>query len=118
MGVLTPHSDAVPESEMWAMVPAGMVQCTTVGTGALDKRGRAKRAVRVRHRAYTTHRRSRFHGWEGLRAVGTIRALEGRLKRPVLSANQVALWQALRLVGFDGRVTEYGSIFTRQDSGQ
>ena len=49
----------------------------------------------------------------GLRAVGTIRALEARLRRPVLTANQVALWEALRLVGMTSKVTHYGRVFTK-----
>jgi len=52
-------------------------------------------------------------GGNGLRAVGTIQALEARLRKPVLSANQVLLWAALRAVGRADRVTNYGSIFAK-----
>lgn len=55
-----------------------------------------------------------FIGGNGLRAVGAIRALEARLGKPVLSANQVVLWEALRAVGRAGSVTNYGSIFARR----
>jgi maleate isomerase len=48
----------------------------------------------------------------GLRAIGAIEALEKDLDRPVLSANQVAFWHALRLVGIDTPVSRYGRIFT------
>jgi maleate isomerase len=54
-----------------------------------------------------------FLGGNGLRAVGAIQALELRLHRPVLSANQVLLWEALRAVGRADRVTNYGSVFTK-----
>ena len=54
-----------------------------------------------------------FLGGNGLRAVGAIRALEERLGKPVLSANQVLLWEALRAVGQAERVTKYGSIFAK-----
>lgn len=54
-----------------------------------------------------------FIGGNGLRAVGVIRALEARLHKPVLSANQVALWEALLAVGQTERVTSYGSIFSK-----
>ena len=40
-----------------------------------------------------------FIGGNGLRAVGVIKALEEALNRPVLTANQVAFWQALVLMG-------------------
>ena len=53
-------------------------------------------------------------GGNGLRAVGAIRALEARLQKPVLSANQVVLWEALRAIGRAESVTSYGSIFRRR----
>src|SRR5690606_16965054 len=52
-----------------------------------------------------------FIGGNGFRAVGVIRALEEDLRRPVLTANQVAFWQALRLAGTRVSVTGYGEIF-------
>src|SRR5262249_3701686 len=53
-----------------------------------------------------------FIGGNGMRAVGAIKALEARLRKPVLSANQIVLWDALRSVGQADRVTNYGGIFT------
>ncbi|MFF4644057.1 maleate cis-trans isomerase [Streptomyces sp. NPDC001389] len=52
-------------------------------------------------------------GGNGFRAVGAIAALEATLGRPVLTANQVLLWSALRAagVGADG-VEGYGRLFT------
>jgi len=50
-------------------------------------------------------------GGNGLRAIGAIEALEESFDRPVLSANQVALWHALRLAGIDAPVNRYGRIF-------
>jgi maleate isomerase len=47
----------------------------------------------------------------GLRAVGTIAALEAELKRPVVTANQVLLWAALRHLGGENKITRYGRIF-------
>jgi maleate cis-trans isomerase len=35
----------------------------------------------------------------GFRAVGIVEALEENLDRPILTANQVAFWQALALSG-------------------
>ena len=54
-----------------------------------------------------------FIGGNGLRAVGAIHALEESLRRPVLTANQVILWQALRLVGMTSTVSQYGRVFTK-----
>jgi maleate isomerase len=53
-----------------------------------------------------------FVGGNGLRAVGTIHALEKGLGKPVLTANQVLLWQALRLVAGASKVTQYGKVFS------
>lgn len=47
----------------------------------------------------------------GLRAVGVIQALEERLRRPVLTANQVTFWAALKTVGATARVTQFGRLF-------
>lgn len=47
----------------------------------------------------------------GLRAVGVIQALEGALGRPVLTANQVTFWHALRTAGVTTRVVSYGRLF-------
>lgn len=52
-----------------------------------------------------------FIGGNGLRDVGAIHALEETLRRPVLTANQVLLWEALRGLGLSSKVEEYGRIF-------
>jgi maleate isomerase len=52
-----------------------------------------------------------FIGGNGLRAVGVIKALEENLDRPVLTANQVAFWQALALSGSRVPIVGYGRIF-------
>lgn len=51
-------------------------------------------------------------GGNGLRAVGSIAALEQTLERPVLTANQALLWAALTAAGADtSAVAGYGRIF-------
>jgi maleate isomerase len=52
-----------------------------------------------------------FLGGNALRAIGVISALEEDLGRPVLSANQVSLWYALRMAGARVRVDDYGQLF-------
>ena len=54
-----------------------------------------------------------FIGGNGLRAVGAISSLEQNLRKPVLTANQVLLWAALRLIGANSQVTNYGTVFTK-----
>ena len=48
----------------------------------------------------------------GLRAVGVIQALEAALDKPVLTANQVTFWQALRTAGVTAPVNRYGQLFS------
>ncbi|MGW7315129.1 maleate cis-trans isomerase family protein [Streptomyces sp. NPDC054854] len=51
-------------------------------------------------------------GGNGFRSVGVIEALEATLGRPVLTANQVLLWAALRAAGASAEgVTGYGRLF-------
>jgi maleate isomerase len=59
-----------------------------------------------------------FIGGNGLRAIGVIQALEETLGRPVLTANQVAFWRALRVVGMTSTVGQYGRIFTERAAQQ
>jgi maleate isomerase len=54
-----------------------------------------------------------FIGGNGFRAIGIIKALEEDLARPVLTANQVAFWHALRLSGTRTPIVDYGQIFGR-----
>ncbi len=57
------------------------------------------------------HAEAVFIGGNGLRAIGVIEALEKTLGRPVLTANQVAFWQALRMAGVTSKMSQYGAIF-------
>jgi len=54
-----------------------------------------------------------FYGGNGLRAIGVISALEEDLGRPVLTANQVAFWYALRQSGVGAPVNGYGRLFRK-----
>ncbi len=46
----------------------------------------------------------------GFRCVGIINALEQDLSRPVLTANQVSLWNCLRLSGARASIAGYGNL--------
>ena len=50
-------------------------------------------------------------GGNGFRAVGAIESLEQDLRRPVLTANSVTFWNALRAAGVFAPVTHYGRMF-------
>jgi maleate isomerase len=51
-----------------------------------------------------------------LRSIGVIAALEEDLGLPVLTANQVAFWYALRLAGVGAQVDDYGQVFKKTGS--
>lgn len=50
------------------------------------------------------------------RSIEVIEALEKELKKPVLSSNQVSLWDALRKVRFSGSIKGYGSLLEQLDT--
>jgi maleate isomerase len=52
-----------------------------------------------------------FIAGNAFRAIGVIAALEEDLGRPILTANQVALWYALRVAGAEVSVDDYGQLF-------
>ena len=52
-----------------------------------------------------------FIGGNAVRAIGTIAVLEEDIRRPVLTANQVSLWYALRTSGAEVMVDDYGQLF-------
>jgi maleate isomerase len=52
-----------------------------------------------------------FVGGNGMRAIGAIRELEAALRRPVLTANQVGFWAALRTAKVRVDISDYGRIF-------
>jgi maleate isomerase len=54
-----------------------------------------------------------FIGGNGFRAAGAIALLETALDRPVLTSNQVLLWNLLAQAGATFEVTGYGRLFAR-----
>jgi maleate isomerase len=59
-----------------------------------------------------------FIGGNGFRVVGAIEALEAALGRPVLTSNQVLLWNVLAHVDATLEVRGYGRLFLRGPSSQ
>ena len=55
-----------------------------------------------------------FLGGGGLRAISVIAALEEDLSKPVITANQIAFWHAIRLAGVTESIDGYGEIFDHQ----
>ena len=57
-----------------------------------------------------------FIGGNGFRVVGAIAALEAAIGRPVLSSNQVLLWNLLARAGATFEVSGYGRLFAHKPS--
>jgi maleate isomerase len=57
-----------------------------------------------------------FFGGNGFRAAGAISAMEARLDRPVLTSNQVLLWDVLASTGATFDVEGYGRLFRHKPS--
>ena len=55
-----------------------------------------------------------FIGGNGFRATGAIDALEKAISRPVLTSNQVLLWQLLAQAEDTVEINGYGRLFTHQ----
>jgi len=53
-----------------------------------------------------------FIGGNGGRVIGAIDAIEKRLKKTVITANQVLLWSALHRIGLASKVKGYGRVFS------
>jgi len=54
-----------------------------------------------------------FIAGNAFRSIGVIAALEEDLGKPVLTANQVALWYVLRQAGLNTVIGDYGRVFGR-----
>ncbi len=53
-----------------------------------------------------------FIAGTGFRCCAIIKALETKLSRPVVTANQASLWRCLRLAGVDDAAANYGRLLT------
>jgi maleate isomerase len=58
-----------------------------------------------------------FIGGNGFRAAGAIAALEAAIGRPVLTSNQVLLWNLLARAGATFEVSGYGRLFSHKSPG-
>lgn len=56
-----------------------------------------------------------FIGGNGFWAAGAIAALEDAIDRPVLTSNQLLLWNLLRQAGADFQVRGYGRLFAHEN---
>lgn len=51
-----------------------------------------------------------FLSCTALRSAECIETLEDRLGKPVMSSNQAMLWRAMRMAGYEGKISGYGKL--------
>jgi maleate cis-trans isomerase len=55
-----------------------------------------------------------FMGGNGFRAVAAIEPLKASIRRPVVTSNQVLLWNLLARVGASFKINGFGQLFAHQ----
>src|SRR5262249_15071125 len=88
-----------------------VVRCTRIDPSRSFTEVRPEEVFEWVRRNVPNHADAVFVGGNGMRAVGTIDALETALRRPVLTANQVAFWAALRAARVTVDIRDSGRIF-------
>jgi maleate isomerase len=79
-----------------------------------DRRIEAKAVYEWTSRHLSDEAEAVVIGGNGFRAAGATVALEGAIGRPVLSANQVLLWNLLAHAGATFEVSGYGQLFAHK----
>jgi maleate isomerase len=88
-----------------------VVRCTRIDPFRSFTEVRPEEVFEWVRRNVPNHADAVFVGGNGMRAIGTIDALETALRKPVLTANQVAFWAALRAARVTVDIRDYGRIF-------
>lgn len=88
-----------PAEVEYDALPAGQIHIDSAALADWVKASIPRRAEAV------------FIAGNGFRAIEAIEPLENALERPVLTANQIALWQALGVSGVKYSNARYGRIF-------
>ena len=108
VAVATPYIDEVTQLALAYLKENGIEVCNSRGMGLLlDRDIDAVKLDDVYEFAKNTVLCT------GLRTIPTIERLERRLQKPVITAIQASMWNALRMVGIDDKVEGYGSLFER-----
>ena len=117
VAVATPYIDEVTQLALAYLKENGIEVCNSRGMGLLlDRDIDAVKLDDVYEFAKNTdceEAEALVVLCTGLRTIPTIERLERRLQKPVITAIQASMWNALRMVGIDDKVEGYGSLFER-----
>jgi maleate isomerase len=101
VAVVTPYTKSVTDSLEEYLAEGGMEVCGRSYLGLTREIWRVsyREVVRMAHEAVTEQPEALFISCTNLPSFDMIPQLEAELRIPVLSANQVTVWDALRLIG-------------------
>lgn len=101
VAVVTPYTKSVTDSLEEYLAEGGMEVCGRSYLGLTREIWRVsyREVVRMAYEAVTGHPDALFISCTNLPTFDMIPQLEAELRIPVLSANQVTVWDALRLIG-------------------
>ncbi len=116
IALLTPYRDAVnrPIAEF---IESGGVGIEKISTFDLDSDidvGRIPVPAIIEAALAADHKNAQaiFLSCTALQATDCITELERRLGKPVLTSNQAMLWRAMRLAGYDGKISGFGKLMS------
>lgn len=113
ISVITPYPDEINERLQTFLGDNGLEVLNLKGLGLYREifNQPAGAAYRLAREAARPDADAVFISCTNFRSVEVLDELEQDLGKPVLSANQVTMWDMLRLAGLRPRLTGYGSLF-------
>jgi maleate isomerase len=114
--LLTPYVEAVNRREIAFLAHHGLEVVQHHGLGLNTNTEMGKLAPDVFFEQAMQHATSAadayFISCTAIRSAEVIERLEQALERPVITSNQVMVWNALRTSGIDDKVRGYGTLFS------
>jgi maleate isomerase len=114
--LLTPYLEAVNQREIGFLAHHGLEVVRHHGLGLNTNTEMGKLAPDVFFDQAMQHAASAadayFISCTAIRSAEVIERLEQALERPVITSNQVMVWNALRTSGIDDKVEGYGTLFS------
>ncbi len=115
IAVLTPYTDDVNQQIHRYLVDRGVSITAFTSFHCADNDKMAKIPPQAIFEAAIASDRPEaealFISCTAIRAVEVIESIENAIGKPVITANQVLFWQALRATGYIGKIDGFGSLF-------
>ena len=121
VAVATPYPDVINQRLTAFLVTSGFSVENNMGLGLDDWTINFVPQSDVYHLARkvdTAGAEALFIACTNLRALDVIEPLEKDLAKPVITANQATMWEALRLAGIRERPKGFGTLFALRETGE